>query len=146
MILKGATMSHWWKLLSIKHSYLLGVKQQKDKKSPLLYTGIRVVCKWDGMVSKPSQHQASMRVLVSAWEQQHLTVTSPADQRITHPRAEPALLSHSLKESTQRWEVVSKVLHHWQRKAGLLYVVYHNIVFRKMSTTFPDQTLIYWFI
>lgn len=48
------------------------------------------------MVSKPSRDQGSMRVLV--WEQQHLNVSSPADQRITHPGAEPTSLSVFLKE------------------------------------------------
>ncbi len=130
MVLKGATMSHWWKLLSFKfllHQAQLPPRWKTEENPACVYISTSGL-EWDVMVSKPSRDQDGMRVLVSAWEQQHLTVSSPADQRITHPGAEPALLSLLLKESTQRWEVVSKVGRHWQEKAGLLYVIYSNIL------------------
>lgn len=127
----------------------LKTKQQKEKKNPAA-TYLQVVWNKTWWFPKPCRDQDSMRVAsLTAWEQQHLTVSSPAAQRITHRGGWACLVvtltkgKHSEMGSCFRSLIPLAVIYItiFHPKTQCMYCG-----FETMSAAFPDQTSNYWFI
>lgn len=131
MVLKGATMSHWWKLLSkfLSQQAQLPPRWKNGRTLP-----VYILCfyKWSGIgrdgfqaASGSGEHACvgiGLRTTAS-----YCDISSRSEDYTPGGWACP-VVTLTKKKSTQRCGVVFKVGHHWQGKAGLLYVIYYNIL------------------
>lgn len=132
MVLKGATMSHRWKNSSALSSryinngcWLLDGKKQETKREKN-FCSCMVWNKTWCFLSRSFRIRRAGVCSLSAWEQRHLTVSSPADQRITPPGGLSLPCCPSYLKKTLRYrKVFLKVSHHWAGKCcTALFCVY----------------------